>query len=73
MAWRRIGDKPLSEPMQTRYIDTYMRHWGGDELTYWDQVMHICVSKLSIIGSDNGLLPGQHQAIIHTSEPWKKT
>ena len=25
---------------------------------------HICVSKLTIIGSDNGLLPGRHQAII---------
>ena len=26
--------------------------------------MHICVSKLSIIGSDDGLSPGQRQAII---------
>ena len=26
MAWRRIGDKPLSEPMVTRFIDAYMRH-----------------------------------------------
>ena len=26
MAWRRIGDKPLSEPMLTRYNDAYMRH-----------------------------------------------
>ena len=25
MAWRRIGDKPLSEPMQTRYTDAYMQ------------------------------------------------
>ena len=25
MAWR-IGDKPLSEPMLTRFIDAYMRH-----------------------------------------------
>ena len=25
---------------------------------------HICISKLTIIVSDNGLLPGQHQAII---------
>ena len=29
--------------------------------------MHICVSKLAIIGSDNGLLPGRRQAIIWTS------
>ena len=25
MAWRRIGDKSLSEPMLTRFIDAYMR------------------------------------------------
>ena len=28
---------------------------------------HICVSKLTIIGSDNGLSPRQHQAIIWTN------
>ena len=28
---------------------------------------HIYVSKISIIGSDNGLLPGRHQAIIWTN------
>ena len=26
MDWRRIGDKPLSEPMLTRFIDAHMRH-----------------------------------------------
>ena len=26
--------------------------------------MHICISKLTIIGSDNGLTPGLFQAII---------
>ena len=36
-------------------------------LTHWSQVMYICVSKLTIIGSDNGLSPGQHQAIIWTN------
>ena len=29
--------------------------------------MHICLSKLTIIGSDNSLLPGQRQAIICTN------
>ena len=29
--------------------------------------MHICVSKLTIIGSENGLSPGRHQAIIGTN------
>ena len=28
MAWRRIGDKPLSEPMLTPFIDANMRHLG---------------------------------------------
>ena len=27
MAWRRIGDKPLSEPMLTWLTDACMRHW----------------------------------------------
>ena len=26
MAWRRIGDKPLPEPMMTHFTDAYMRH-----------------------------------------------
>ena len=36
-------------------------------LTHWGRVTHICVSKLTIIGSDNGLLPGRRQAIIWTN------
>ena len=30
-------------------------------------VTHICVRKLTIIGSDNGLSPGRRQAIIWTN------
>ena len=33
-------------------------------LTYWGRVTRICVSKLNIIGSDNGLSPCLHQAGI---------
>ena len=36
-------------------------------LTHWGRVTHICVSKLTIIGSDNGLSPGRHQVIIWTN------
>ena len=36
-------------------------------LTHWGRVTHICVSKLTIIGSDNGLSPGRRQAIIRTN------
>ena len=39
----------------------------GHELTRWGQVMHICISKLIIIGSGNGLSPGWCQAIISTN------
>ena len=36
-------------------------------LTHWGRVQHICINKLITIGSDNGLSPGRHQAIIWTS------
>ena len=35
-------------------------------LTHWGRMTHICVNKLTIIGSDNGLSPGRRQAIIWT-------
>ena len=41
-----------------------LRKYG---LTHWGLVTHICVGKLSIIGSDNGLSPGRRQAIIWTN------
>ena len=40
----------------------WKNHING--LTHWGWVTHICVSKLTIIGSDNGLSPGRRQAII---------
>ena len=36
-------------------------------LTHWGRVTHIYVSKVTITGSNNGLLPGLHQAIIWTN------
>ena len=55
-------------------IDTYMlqmkkhnisqRNIHQRELTHWGRVTHICVSRLTITGSDNGLSPGRRQAII---------
>ena len=38
-----------------------------DGLTHWGRATHTCVSKLTIIGSDNGLSPGRHQAITWTN------
>ena len=36
-------------------------------LTHWGWVTHICASKITIIGSNNGLSPGRRQAIIWTN------
>ena len=52
--------KTLSMP---RSQDHKIWHW----LTHWSRVTHICVGKLSIIGSDNGLSPERRQAIIWTN------
>ena len=35
-------------------------------LTHWGRATHICVGKITTIGSDNGLSPGRRQAIIWT-------
>ena len=40
-------------------------------LTHWGQVTHLCVSKLTIIGSDIGLSPDRRQAIIWTNRKWQ--
>ena len=40
---------------------------GYHLLTHWGRLMHICVSKVTNIGLDNGLLPGRHQAIFWTN------
>ena len=38
-----------------------------DMLTHWGQVTRIYANKITVIGSDNGLSPGQRQAIIWTN------
>ena len=55
----------------THYLNQYwfIVHWiGANELTHWGWATHICVSKLTIIGSDNDLSPGRRQAIIWTND-----
>ena len=39
----------------------------GYWLTHSDRVTHMCISKLTIITSDNGLSPSRRQAIIGTN------
>ena len=38
-----------------------------NDLTHWGRVTHICISNLTIIGSDNGLSPDWCQAITWTN------
>ena len=54
--------------------NTYQLHhwfftWGdyNDGLTHSGRVTHICIINLTIIGSDNGLSPGRHLAVIWTN------
>ena len=55
------------------YLDTMHKgyQWqdtkAKSDLTHWGRVTHICVSRLTITGSDNGLSPGRRQAIIWTN------
>ena len=45
----------------------YLWQFSSHRLTHWGRVTHICVGKLTIIGSANGLSPGRRQAIIWTN------
>ena len=49
MAWRRIGDKPISEPVLTWITGAYMRHyWGGDEILVPVAFCQCTVSRLHL-------------------------
>ena len=58
-----------------KYISCPFELWSSwftfvpqsEALTHWGRVTHICVSELTIIGSDNGLSPGRRQATIWTN------
>ena len=62
------GNKPLPEPMLTLIFVASLNYTDEHKpLTHWGRVTHICVSKLTIMGSDNGLSPGRRQSIIWTN------
>ena len=69
-AWHTIGNWPelnhqfILDSHQDGFMQTYTK---SNDLTHWGRVTHICVGKLTIIGSDNGLAPGRRQAIIWTN------
>ena len=60
---------------QSTDYENFVKKWKktnikseGNPLTHWGRVTHICVIKLTVIGSDNGLSPGRRQAIIWTND-----
>ena len=62
--------------ISSHLLKSYLQYLICYILTHWGRVTQICVSKLTIIGSDNALSPGRRQAIIWTNagilliEPW---
>ena len=66
--WRNSTACAISLSKNTILKDSqYIKGWISP-LTHWGRVTHICVGKLTIIGSDNGLSPGRRQAIIQTND-----
>ena len=62
IAWQK-GFICISEII-TCFVLSYFQISHTKQLTHWGRVTHICVGKLTIIGSYNGLSPGRRQAII---------
>ena len=67
VAWSQTLDKPLAKSTTIMLVVIMLTCYSVNELTHWGRVTHICVSKLTIIGSNNGLSPGRRQAIIWTN------
>ena len=62
-----LGLKLIHVSKRGHWLPRWLRMPWYACLTHWGRVTHICVSKLTIIGSDNGLSPGRCQAIIWTN------
>ena len=63
----RVVNLLLNHLLNASNDSEIMEHIKDTWLTHWGQVIHICISKLHIIGSDKGFLPGWHQANICTN------
>ena len=60
-------DPQISHDIVTHSRPTRIFSRAKDLLTHWGRVRHICINKIAIIGSHNGLSPGRRQAIIWTN------
>ena len=50
-------------------ITDFSGNWSFNaKMAHWGPMTHICISNLTIIGSDNALSPGQCQAMIWTND-----
>ena len=71
--WQKVNIGSGNGLALKRWQAITQTHWwqpfssGLIVFTHWDRVTHICVSNQTIIGSNNGLSPGQPQAIIWTN------
>ena len=67
--WGGLAVISIVEMMPDAGSNKSADHLGSTwpRLTHWGRVTHICVSKLTITGSDNGLSPDRRQAIIWTN------
>ena len=61
------SDDFLSKIFKTKVTEHLLHFQLIQLLTNRGRVTHICLSKLTTIGSDNGLSPGRRQAIIWTN------
>ena len=53
--------------LRTLIATVALQHWDNGVMTLLkDRVTHICVAKLTVIASDNGLSPERRQAIVWT-------
>ena len=68
-SFRWPGSRNVTVPYGSNFTIKFDRQAPliGCWLTHWGRLTEICVGKLTIIGSDNGLAPGWHQAIIWTN------
>ena len=69
----RLKQSPKPVLAKIYYKLCHPCHWNKPEyinhmnsFTHWGRVTHVCIRKLTMIDSDNGLLPGHCQATIWT-------
>ena len=67
-AYRKISQPLIAKTsLKIIYLKSHSNHPWSSALTNWIRVTHICVGKITTIGSDNGLSPWRYQAIIWTN------